>query len=114
LKQCYVFEEYSVKIPDGEYWTSGTDANCSNKFYWCSKDAEFAGTQITWQAGHPDEAAGDCVHIQTITGTVDASPFGTSNCSQKKEYFCEVRQKGTTGRALAVECMSLWDVTEGN
>jgi len=28
-------------------------------------------------------------------------------------YVCEVRKKGTVGRALAVECMSLWDITEG-
>jgi len=102
-----------MKIPDDEYWTSGTDLDCPDKYFWCSKESEFSAFQTTWKSGHPDASAGDCVHVQVANGTDGMSPFGSSNCSEKKQYFCEVRQRGTPGRALAVECMALWDVSEG-
>jgi len=68
---------------------------------------------VDWKPGHPDAAAGDCVYVQVKNGTTNSTVFGTSNCGDKKNYVCEVRQKGTEGRALAMECMSLWDITEG-
>jgi hypothetical protein len=102
-----------MRIVDGDYWTSGTDAECPNTYFWCSKESLFVKSQIPWKAGHPSASAGDCVHVQIKNGSQNGTVFGTSACSEKKRYVCEVRQSGTQGRALAVECMSLYDVTEG-
>jgi len=102
-----------MKIPDGDYWTSGTDFECPNTFFWCSKEAEFVPSEIAWKPGHPDAAAGDCVHVQVRNLTKNMSLLATSSCSELKNYICEVRQKGTKGKAMSAECMALWDVTEG-
>jgi hypothetical protein len=105
--------ENAFRISDGDYWTSGTDAECPDNYFWCSKDSKFTASQIAWQTGHPSASEGDCVHVQVKNGSQNGTVLGTSNCNEKKLYVCEIRQKGTEGRALAVECMSLWDVTEG-
>jgi len=101
-----------MKVIDGDYWTSGTDFECPNTYFWCSKETEIVMSEISWKPGHPDAAAGDCIHVQIKNGS-KSGVFGTSDCSSKKNYVCEVRQKGTKGRSLAVECMALWDVSEG-
>jgi hypothetical protein len=98
-------------LSDGDYWTSGTDVDCPDKFTWCSKEAQFASSQVQWKSGHP--STGDCVHVQIRNGSQNGTVFGTSDCGEKFNFVCEMRQKGTEGRALAVECMALWDVTEG-
>jgi hypothetical protein len=103
----------SIRITDGDYWTSGTDAECPDQFNWCSKEAPFVKSQIPWKPGHPSASEGDCVYVQIKNGSQNGTVFGTSACGEKKRFVCEMRQKGTEGRALAVECMSLWDVTEG-
>jgi hypothetical protein len=53
------------------------------------------------------------VHVQIKNGTQNGTVLGTSDCNERKKFVCEMRQKGAEGRALAVECMALWDVTEG-
>jgi len=108
------FLGFAIKIPDGDYWTSGTDEECPDKYFWCSKESDFIKNQVSWKPGHPDSTIGDCVYVQVRNGTKNGTVFGTGGCGEKKNYVCEMRQKGTEGRALAVECMSLWDVTEGN
>jgi len=90
------------------------DVDCPDKYYWCSKENNFAQSQVAWKPGHP--AAGDCVYVQIKNGSQNAqnmTVFGTSACTEKKSYVCEVQTKGTVGRVLAVECMALYDVTEG-
>jgi hypothetical protein len=99
-------------LENGDYWTSGTDSECPEKFTWCSKEAQFASSQVTWKTGHPS-TAGDCVYVQIKNGTQNGTVFGTSDCNERKKFVCEVRHKGAEGRALAVECMALWDITEG-
>jgi hypothetical protein len=101
-----------VISPDN-YWTSGSDFNCSNNFYWCSKEAEFIKTQVSWKAGHPDESVGDCVHAEVRKDASNETLLATSNCSTKLNYICETRHKGTEFQGLTIECMALWDVSEG-
>jgi len=107
------FKGYAMKIPDGDFWTSGTDFECPNTYFWCSKETEIVPSEISWKPGHPDASTGDCVHVQIKNGTKDVAPLGISDCSEKKNYICEVRKKGTKGRSLSLECMELWDVSEG-
>jgi hypothetical protein len=100
-------------ISSDDYWTSGSDLNCSNKFFWCSKEAEFIKTQVSWKAGHPDANAGDCVHAEVRKSVTNETLLAASNCSRKLYYVCETRHKGTEFKGLTIECMSLWDVSEG-
>jgi len=99
---------------DDEYWTSGSESDCPLKYFWCSKDAEFVKSQVSWKSNHPDPNFGSCVHAQIIKN--DPKPIiemGTSACNEKKRFVCEIRQTGTTTKGLTLECMALWDVTAG-
>jgi hypothetical protein len=100
---------YSVVISYGNYWTSGSDLDCPNKFFWCSKESEFAEGQVPWQSGHPDSNAGDCVHAEIGKDVL----FATNNCSTELNFVCETRKKGTDFQGLTFECMDFWDVSEG-
>jgi hypothetical protein len=100
-------------ISNGDYWTSGSDQGCSNKFYWCSKGSEFIRTQIPWKSGHPDTIAGDCVYAEVRKGAVNGTLLATCDCSKKMNYVCETRKKGTDFQGLTFECMDLWEVSEG-
>jgi hypothetical protein len=105
--------DFMNAIKNGDYWTSGTDAEHPDKYYWCSKESAFVSSQIAWKTGHPNATEGDCVYVGIKNGSRNGTVLGTSKCSDRKFYVCEARQMGTEGRSLAVECMSLWDVTEG-
>jgi len=107
---CLEFSAFT----DDEYWTSGSDSDCPSNYFWCSKEAQFVKSQVFWKAKHPDPAIGNCVHVQVaINDTKQNLEMGTSSCADEKYFVCEVRQVGTTGRGLALECMALWDITEG-
>jgi hypothetical protein len=100
-----------VQLSEGDYWTSGTDADCPDRFMWCSKDSHFASSQVQWKAGHP--ATGDCVHVQIRNGSHNATVLGTSDCGEKLNFVCEMRKRGTEADSLMSECMALWDVSDG-
>jgi len=103
-------------VGGGEFWTSAQDSGCGRDGrVWCARDAAVVlPGQVTWRAGHPDAALGACVHAQLRNGSAENSTLlGSSACAETKNFICEVRQKGTAGRSLAVECMALWDITEG-
>jgi hypothetical protein len=101
-------------VPSGDYWTSGSDISCPNKFFWCSRESEFIKSQVIWKAGHPDTSKGDCVHAEVGKGAANETLLATSNCSTQLNYVCETRKKGTDFEGLTIECMALWDVTEGS
>ncbi|XP_059482888.1 uncharacterized protein LOC132201040 [Neocloeon triangulifer] len=105
---------YSQKVNDSDYWTSGTNSNCTEKFNWCSKDANFVDNQVLWKSGEPNLANGECVYVTIKNGTLERSPLGVAACNSQKYYVCEVRQRGTAQRGLEIECMALWDVSEAD
>jgi hypothetical protein len=104
---------YSMAISNGDYWTSGSDLNCENKFFWCSKESEFVKSQVLWKAGHPDANAGDCVYVEVRKGAENGTVLATNDCSQKLHYVCETRKRASKFDGLTFECMDLWDVSEG-
>jgi hypothetical protein len=111
------FVEYMAVVGEGEFWTSAMDAGCGkNGRGWCSRDAATVlPAQVTWRDGHPNAALGECVNLnlRNVSGDNVTTQIASANCSEVKRYVCEVRQKGTVGRSLAVECMALWEITEG-
>jgi hypothetical protein len=104
-------------VGEGEFWTSALDAGCGkNGRGWCSRDAATVlPAQVTWRDGHPNAALGACVNLnlRNVSGDNVTTQIASSNCSEARRFVCEVRQKGTVGRSLAVECMALWEITEG-
>jgi len=87
------------------------DKDCPEKYFWCSNDGQFEKGEVLWAAGQPDPKLGDCVYFKVKNAT-NASSLFTGNCAEEKNFVCEVRRKGTAGKAQAIECMELWDVTE--
>jgi hypothetical protein len=98
-----------MAISNGNYWTSGSDLECANKYFWCSKGSEITEKQASWKSGHPDANAGDCVHAEIGKDTF----LATNDCGTKLHFVCETRKKGTEFQGLTFECMDLWDVSEG-
>jgi len=72
----------------GDFWTSGTDNGCDNKFWWCSKNVKFKDNDVKWKSGEPS-ANGDCVYLQN-RNTTDETYLVTDDCSKPKKFFCEV------------------------
>jgi hypothetical protein len=100
-------------IAKGKYWTSASDLDCPNKFFWCSKQSEIVQSQTKWKTGQPDVNAGDCVHAEIRNGAENETLLATSNCSLRIKYVCETRKKGTEFERLTFECQDLWKVSEG-
>ncbi|XP_059482855.1 uncharacterized protein LOC132201014 [Neocloeon triangulifer] len=94
----------------GDYWTSGTDQNCPDKFHWCSAQKNFLKNEIRWKSGHPDPNF-DCVMANFNSSLANFTELATANCSVPKKFVCEIRQKNTARLALQEECAALWNVT---
>jgi hypothetical protein len=101
--------ENALVISKGSYWTSGSDFECPNKYFWCSKESEIIGAEVSWKSGQPASKAGDCVYAEIGNGTV----LATGDCGTELHFVCEIRKKGTEFQGLTFECMELWDVSEG-
>jgi hypothetical protein len=101
-----------MTIKKGNYWTSASDLNCPNKFFWCSKQSEIIKSQMAWKTGHPDANAGDCVHAE-VGSLENETVLATSTCSMSMMYVCETRKKGTEFERLTFECKDLWKISEG-
>ncbi|XP_065346596.1 uncharacterized protein LOC135943858 [Cloeon dipterum] len=91
----------------GDYWLSGTDLGCDSNFHWCTLSRDFVNPEVKWKEGHPKPNL-DCVYLEVRNGSV---LLATDNCAQNKSILCEVRKKGTFGRAMQTECAEIWDIT---
>ncbi|XP_059479104.1 uncharacterized protein LOC132198857 [Neocloeon triangulifer] len=107
--------EYVLLIQSSGYWTSGTNANCREKFFWCSKGSNFAPKYVTWKSGEPSLEKGECVSVEiNRNGTEELSVLAVSNCSEQRNFVCEGRQKGTELDGMQAECMATWDITQAD
>jgi hypothetical protein len=68
------------------FWTSGTDKDCSGKYRWCSMDKDLIPAEINWKKGHPK---GGCTSIE-MQYTTNATVMATADCSEEKQFLCEV------------------------
>ncbi|CAB3388240.1 Hypothetical predicted protein, partial [Cloeon dipterum] len=91
----------------GDYWLSGTDLGCDSNFRWCTLSRDFVHPELTWKEGHPKPGL-DCVYLEVRN---ESLLLATDDCAQNKSFLCEVRKKGTFGRAMQTECAETWDIT---
>jgi hypothetical protein len=113
------------------YWTSGTDRNCSGKLHWCSEDVTFKMKDMTWAKGQPSADSGDCVFFKATTQS-NTSHLSKGKCSELRNFICEVilydlesvngkclkfnsqaRQQGTEGQQIVNECVDLVEASVG-
>ncbi|CAB3370251.1 Hypothetical predicted protein [Cloeon dipterum] len=85
----------------GEYFTSGSDYQISNKFVWCTSNFTSLGTNIYWSTGEPSftsfqGAEEDCVSIQLNTGQPKRITLKDVECTARKYVICEVPVPTTT------------------
>jgi hypothetical protein len=76
--------------------------------HWCSNFKPFQPKEVTWAAGEPSSTGG-CVYLKSS----NSSSLAMADCSMKMRFLCDVRKKGTSGKALQQECLETWDVTSG-
>lgn len=104
-------------VGEDEFWTSALSSGCGKSGHgWCTRyEANVQPAQVSWLSGHPNAALGACVHanVRNASGENATTQIGSSNCLENMRFVCEVRQRGTTGHSLTVECMAIWDITEG-
>jgi Lectin C-type domain len=81
--------DHEKNLTIGEYWTSGTDRECNNRYHWCSIDYPFRTKDLNWAAAHPKEADGDCVYIKA-TLDLNSTVIATDDCSKERYFVCEV------------------------
>jgi hypothetical protein len=69
---------------------------------------------LTWIEGA--DASASCVFadLRNHSDYNATMLVGRGACTDKRRFVCEVRKKATAGRALQVECMELWGITEGD
>jgi len=72
----------------GEFWTSGTDKNSSDRFRWCSSGAMVLNDVVRWKSGHPTTG---CVYLDNSLKVDNATVLGTAACTQEKFFICEAR-----------------------
>jgi len=87
---------------------AGTDKDCDGKHRWCSIDKNFVSKEVKWKTGHPKLEL-DCVYLENATHFL-----ATADCSEEKNFLCEVRNEGTYGKAMQEECATLWDIDTGD
>ncbi|XP_065346608.1 uncharacterized protein LOC135943870 [Cloeon dipterum] len=68
---------------------------------------DFVDPEVKWKEGHPKLGL-DCVYLEVRKESV---LLATDDCAQNKSFLCEVRKKGTFGRAMQTECAETWDIT---
>jgi hypothetical protein len=71
-----------MKLRDIEFWTSGTDAGCEGRNYWCSSKKRIINRNMSWSK----EESGDCVSVIFT----NSSTFNKVDCGRKINYICEV------------------------
>jgi hypothetical protein len=101
---------------EDEFWTSGLDASCGDGGgVWCSHDKPMASKHLTWVKGANAPPA-SCVFtdLRNHSDYNATMLIGRGACSDERRFVCEVRKKATAGKALQVECMELWGITEGD
>ncbi|XP_065345600.1 uncharacterized protein LOC135943114 [Cloeon dipterum] len=91
----------------GDFWISGTDLGCDSNFRWCSLDRGFVDAELKWKAGHPQTGL-HCVYLEVRNASV---LLVTANCTEEKDFLCEMRKKNTIQRAMQTECAETWDIT---
>jgi hypothetical protein len=90
-----------------DFWVDGTDSGCApGNMHWCYNSKPFQPKEVTWAAGEP-KSAGGCVYMKSS----NASSLATADCSTEMRFLCDVRKKGTLGKAMQQECLETWDVT---
>jgi len=88
-------------------WLSGTDKDCEGNYQWCSIGRKFVNKEMKWKSGHPI-AELDCVYLESGTQLL-----ASANCSEQKNFLCEVKKEGTSRKAMQQECAEIWKITEG-
>ncbi|CAB3370426.1 Hypothetical predicted protein [Cloeon dipterum] len=91
----------------GDFWISGTDLGCDSNFRWCSLNRGFVDAELKWKPGHPQIGL-HCVYLEVRNESV---LLVTANCTEEKDFLCEMRKKNTIQRAMQVECAETWDIT---
>ncbi|CAB3370452.1 Hypothetical predicted protein [Cloeon dipterum] len=91
----------------GDFWLSGTDLGCPSNFRWCSRNLDFVEPEIKWKDGHPKPDL-DCVYLEVRNGS---QLLATANCTEKKNFLCEIRKKATSQKAMQTECAEIWDIS---
>jgi hypothetical protein len=69
------------------------DFGCKGNFLWCAEQKAFHHEQVNWKSGQPESEStdGDCVFVNYSSKSVNESTFALSNCTEKKNFGCEVR-----------------------
>jgi hypothetical protein len=111
------------------FWTSGTNKDCANVFNWCSSQ-KIDTKELRWSSGHPNFSEANCVSITlqaNITGL--NSTLETSQCSEKKQFICEVlscynccllatelytqkTRRGSDTLQKNLECAEIWKISD--
>jgi len=107
VKNILIAEFYGI---NDDYWVYGTDSGCPGNFHWCGNVREFDPKEVTWAPGEPNTNF-HCVYLKNKGG--NASVLATADCSQKKKFICDVREKGTDGMAMQQECLEIWGISAG-
>ncbi|CAB3368725.1 Hypothetical predicted protein [Cloeon dipterum] len=115
-----------LKVKNNTERTVITDRNCTDKYIlacrgkpalnsYCSKPSCpnqvcAVENETRWKADHPI-ANGTCVFANFNSSHANYTDLGTANCTEKKKFVCEMRQKNTGRDALQSECAILWNVS---
>jgi len=73
-------------ITPGQFWTSGTDQECTSAYGWCAVNKLVRGA--VWDSGKPD-ASKNCI-ATNIDGK--NTTLITADCAFKMRYICEVQR----------------------
>jgi hypothetical protein len=90
-----------------DFWLYGTDNGCSpGNMHWCSNYKPFQPKEVLWAAGEPSNN-GSCVYMKGS----NSSTLATANCSMEMRFLCDIRKRGSPGKAMQQECLETWDIS---